>query len=401
MSSTHFPYLWIALYLFFFSSCISNKDVDVQEISAIVIKKPVFVPAPQDVKEQDVRSLDIDAQAPDFNLPGIDGNFYSLPDFDDSKVLVVIFTCNHCPTAQAYEDRIIKMVDDYSKEDVKIIAISPNSVKALLPEELGFSDLGDSYDEMKIRARNKKFNFLYLYDGDNQEASIKYGQVSTPQAFVFDSERKLKYRGKIDNSEKPGTSNGNILRAAIDAVLLDVDILEPITKTIGCSVKWGWKKSWAEKINRDWAKMPVRLDEINIGGVKKMMRNDSDNLLLINIWATWCGPCIVEYPELINIYRMYVGRDFEFISLSVDKLDQKFKVVNFLREHNSAVKNYLYSEEYIYSLIPYIDQEWGGALPYSILLEPGGKVVYRKMGMIDPQELKRIIVDHPMIGRYY
>ncbi len=399
MTSINFPSAWIAVYFFIFISCTSNSYMDVPERGTI--NNLGFVPNPQEIEEREIISLDINEIAPDFYLPGVDGNFYSLQDFDTSKVLVIIFTCNHCPTAQAYEDRIIKLVNDYRNEDVRIIAISPNSVKAMLPEELGFSDMGDSYEEMKLRAKHKKFNFLYLYDGDSHEASIKYGPASTPHAFVFDSERKLKYRGKIDSSEKQETANAKVLRTALDAVLFDGDILVPITKTIGCAVKWGWKKSWAEKISSDWARMPVTLDGISIYGVKKLMQNGSKNLLLINIWATWCGPCVIEYPEFINMYRMYVGRDFEFVSLSIDKQDHRYKALSFLKKHNSAVKNYIYSGNDIYSLIPLIDRDWSGALPYTILVEPGGNVVYRKMGMINPQELKRIIVEHPMIGRYY
>ncbi|MCK5206510.1 MAG: redoxin domain-containing protein, partial [Cyclobacteriaceae bacterium] len=322
-------------------------------------------------------------------------------DFDSAKVLVIIFTCNHCPTAQAYEDRIIQLVDDYKNEGVRVVAISPNSVKTLLFEELGYSDLGDSYNEMKIRATDKRYNFTYLYDGDTQETSIKYGPVATPHAYVFDQERKLKYSGRLDDSEKPGTANANDLRSSIDAVLLGVEILEPVTKTFGCSVKWGWKKDWTEKVNDDWTKKQVSLNEINENGVKALMKNKSDKLRLINIWATWCGPCVIEYPEFVNIQRMYMGRDFEFISLSADKLEHKDKALKFLKDKNSALRNYIFSGSDIYKLISAVDPEWDGALPYTVLLEPEGKIVYRVMGTIDPLKLKKTIVDHPMIGRYY
>jgi peroxiredoxin len=345
--------------------------------------------------------LPTNAQAPDFRLPGVDGKYYSLEDFDDAKVLVLIFTCNHCPTAQAYEDRIIQLVDDYENQGVRVVAISPNSVKTLLLEELGYSDLGDSYEEMKIRAIEKKYNFTYLYDGDTQETSIKYGPVATPHAFVFDSDRKLRYSGRLDDTEKPGTTNSNDLRSAIDAVLLGVEILEPVTKTFGCSVKWGWKKEWTEKVNEDWKKMPVSLNEINEAGVRILMKNDSDNLWLINVWATWCGPCTIEFPEFVKMHRMYAGRDFEFISLSADKIDRKEKALKFLEKQNAAVQNYIFAGTDIYKLIAAIDPQWNGALPYTVLIEPDGKIVYKQMGIIDPLELKRIIVNHPMIGRYY
>jgi thiol-disulfide isomerase/thioredoxin len=375
-----------------------QSDVTMEEKSAEVVG---FKPNPQQVEEQEVTTLAINAIAPDFKLPGTDERYYTLKSFADAKVLVIVFLCNHCPTAQAYEDRIIQLVEDYKDQSVRVVAISPNAVNAVLLEELGYSDLGDSFEEMQIRVKDKNYNFVYLYDGDTQEASIKYGPVATPHVFVFDNERKLKYTGRIDKSEKPGTANADELRGAIDAVLLNSVILEPITKSFGCSVKWGWKMSWTNKVNEDWANLPVALDEINNEGVQKLMQNGSDKLRLINIWATWCGPCVIEYPEFINIHRMYQGRDFEFISLSADKIEHKDKALKFLQGKNSAVKNYIYSGSDIYQLIESVDKEWDGALPYTILLEPDGTVVYKKMGTIDPLELKKVIVDHPMIGRYY
>ncbi len=403
MKKTLINYSWIIVSLLIFSLCESKKE-DTQSTNEDIepdTPKEVFVANPQDVEERDVTTLKINESAPDFVLPGVDGKFYSLDDFDDSKVLVIIFTCNHCPTAQAYEDRIIQIVKDYKPGDVRVVAISPNSVKTLLLEELGYSDMGDSYEDMKIRAKDKDYNFVYLYDGDTQETSIKYGPVATPHAFVFNRERKLKYTGRLDNSEKPGTANAEDLRNAIDAALVNAEILQPVTKTFGCSVKWGWKRSWTDKVNEDWTKKPVALNEIDEDGVEKLMKNENDKLLLLNIWATWCGPCIIEYPEFLNIQRMYGERDFEFISLSADKLDQKEAALKFLQKKYSSVANYIFAGDDIYRLIASVDPEWDGALPYTVLLEPGGKVVFKKMGTIEPLEVKKTIVDHPMIGRYY
>lgn len=394
------PFTAIVVIILTIFACSTKKEINIEDINGLT-RHSDFVANPQEVEEQEIKTLTVNSKAPDFSLPGVDGNFYSLKDFDDAKVLVIIFTCNHCPTAQAYEDRVIQLVNDYKNEGVRFVAISPTSVKSLLLEELGYSDMGDSYEEMKTRAREKEYNFAYLYDGDTQETSIKYGPIATPHTFVFDAERKLKYNGRLDESEKPGTANADDLRTAIDAVLLNVEILEPVKKTFGCSIKWAWKDTWTKKVNEDWSKMPVRLDEINEDGVRILMNNDSDRLWLINIWATWCGPCVIEYPEFINIHRMYIGRDFEFISISADKLDQKAKALKFLEEKNSAVKNYIFSGSNIYKLIEAVDPEWDGALPYTVLLEPDGKVIYKKMGSIDPFELKKAIVDHPMIGRYF
>jgi thiol-disulfide isomerase/thioredoxin len=388
--------LLLSTLLLFVFSCNPKKATEngQSEMSA-------FIPDPQRIPEQDVKVLPIGSKAPDFRLPGTDGRFYALKDFDDARVLVIVFTCNHCPTAQAYEQRIIDIVNDYQDRKVQVVAISPNSPPALLYEECGYSDMGDDYNEMILRAEHMNFNFPYLYDGDNHEASLPYGPVATPHAYVFDENRILRYTGRLDASEKPGTANAEDLRAAIDAVLEGREGEVKETKTFGCSVKWAWKDEWTAKVNKDWENTPVTLDDIDVEGLKKLFKNDSDNLRLINIWATWCGPCIVEYPEFVIIQRMFGGRDFEFISVSADKIAQKEKALKFLQQKHSAVQNYIFSEDDTYALIEAVDPDWDGALPYTVLLAPGGEKVYVQMGLIDPLGLKRTIVDHPLMGRYY
>ena len=360
-----------------------------------------FVPNPQTIEEREVTTLEIGQQAPDFNLPGIDGKFHQLSDYD-AGVLVILFTCNHCPTAQAYEERIINFVDDYQGKDVQLVAISPNNPLAVQLEELGYSDLNDSYEEMITRAAEKNFNFPYLYDGDTQEVALKYGPVATPQAFVFDPERTLRYVGRLDAIEKPGAGKAEDLRAAVEAVLAGETPKVQETKTFGCSTKWGWKNKNHKAMDENWAAREVSLTLVDEAGIRKVLDNtDSDKLRLVNLWATWCGPCIVEYPEFIKVHRMYKDRDFEFVSLSADKPEVEGKVLAFLKDRNSSVSNYLFSKEDKYALIEAVDPEWNGALPYTLLIAPGGEILWRHQGEVDFAELKKRIVDHPMIGRYY
>jgi len=342
------------------------------------------------------------SKAPDFNLPGIDGRNYSLNDFDKAKVLVIIFSCNHCPTAQAYEDRIISIASDYKTKGVDLVMISPNSNKALNYSELGYSDMGDSFEEMKQRASDKKFQFPYLYDGDEQKSALAYGPAVTPHCFVFDKNRILQYAGRVDGSEKPGTGKGEDLRNAIDAVLAGEPVKNPVTKVFGCSVKWSWKSDYTEKLYKQWAELPVEIEEIDIQGVKDLIKNSSSGKVrLINFWATWCGPCITEFPDLVIIDRMYRGRSFEFITISTDKQARRSDALNLLKKQEASNKNYIFNDDDVYKLIEAVDNDWQGALPFTLLIEPGGRVIYKKQDMIDPPEMKKLIVDSKFIGRYY
>jgi peroxiredoxin len=147
------------------------------------------------------KTLPIGSDAPDFTLPGMDGRSHSLQDDANARILMIIFTANHCKTAQAYEGRIMQLVKDYKDKGVAVVAIAPNDPQALSLSELVYSDLSDSFDELKIRAQERGFNFPYLYDGENQKVSRAYGPVSTPHVFLFDQARKLQYAGRIDDSE--------------------------------------------------------------------------------------------------------------------------------------------------------------------------------------------------------
>jgi peroxiredoxin len=174
-------------------------------------------------------NLKIGSPAPDFNLPSVDGKKYSLSSFADKKALSVIFSCNHCPYVQAYEDRIKQIQTEYASKGVSVVAINSN-------EDQGYPE--DSFENMKKRAAEQKFNFLYLRD-DDQSVARDYDATHTPEIFLFDKERKLAFHGKIDdNWQEPNKVQNNYLRNALDEMLAGKEISVPETFTIGCTIKW-------------------------------------------------------------------------------------------------------------------------------------------------------------------
>jgi thiol-disulfide isomerase/thioredoxin len=347
------------------------------------------------------KTLEIGAAAPDFQLPGVDGKTYSLASFKKAQVLVVVFTCNHCPTAQAYEDRLIRLTSDYANKNVALVAIMPNDPACLRLDELDFSDLGDSYDEMKLRAKEKDFNFPYLYDGDTEVTSRAYGPVATPHVFVFDQERKLRYEGRVDDMENPfKTPNSTDALDAINALLENREVPVKTTKVFGCSVKWSEKKDLVEKAREKWAKEPVYLETIDEDSMRYLLKNPSGKLRLINFWSTGSVSGMKEFPEFITINRMYRDRDFEFISISTDERSNRDFVLKFLEIQQASSLNYLFNGDNKTELVKAANTSWQGVLPYTILIEPGGKIVYGKEGVIDPASLKRAIVNNHLLGRY-
>ena len=347
-----------------------------------------------------IPTLAIGAPAPDFDLPGVDGRRYSLESFGSAPVLVIVFTCNHCPTAQAYEDRIQKLHDEYAGKGVALVAISPNDPKAVRLDELGYTDLSDSLEEMKVRAHDKGFTFPYLYDGETQAVAHRYGPVATPHVFVFDRARKLRFAGRVDDAENPEKIKVPDTRNAIEALLDARPVPVEKTKVFGCSIKWAEKKGWLAEGLKKWAEEEVTVSPIDAVGLAAVAKNDSPKLRLINAWATWCGPCVVEFPELVTINRMYRGRAFEIVTVSADPAPLRADVLKFLKDKQASTRNYFAADADDHdAMINGVDAEWQGELPHTLLVAPGGRVVYRTRGAFDPLALRKAIVGY--LGRYY
>jgi len=143
----------------------------------------------------------------------------------------------------------------------------------------------------------------------------------------------------------------------------------------------------------------VDLSGIDLPGFRELLENNSGDYRLINIWATWCGFCIIEFPEFVIMQRMYGGRNFQMLTISVDKPSLEDKVKAFLTEQQAAFPNYIYKGDFEQEFINAFNPNGMGVLPYTLMVAPGGKVVYRPAGLIDPLELKQVIVTE--LGRYF
>lgn len=337
-------------------------------------------------------TLAIGSAAPDFSLPGIDGKIHKLSDYSGAKVLVIVFTCDHCPTAQLYETRIKKIAADYRGRGVALVAIQPNNPDAIRLDELGYTDVSDSLDEMKIRAAYRHFNFPYLYDGDTQKVANAYGPKATPHAFVFDRERKLRYEGRVDNSQRESLVKTQDLRNAIDALLANKPVTVNHTGVFGCSTKWISKQAGREQEMKKIEAEPVRLDVASAEDLKKLRANQSDKILLVNFWATWCGGCINEFADLETTYRMYRLRDFDLVMVSANMPDEKAGVMKMLEKQHASSRNLLFGSDDTYAMQAAFNPKWDSGLPYTVLLAPDGKILYEERGEVDILKLRRTIL---------
>lgn len=366
---------------------------------------------------ESVTPLKIGATAPHFDLPGIDGQKHQLKEYAGVDVLAIIWLSNHCPDSHASEARVKKLVADMKGKSFALVAINPNNPAGLRPDELGYSKYNDSLDEMKLYAKDEGFAFPYLYDGETQATAHAYGCLATPHIFIFDKERKLRYQGRFDDSRYADEASVKSpdARNAVEALMAGKEVTVTETKVHGCSTKWMSKQNLVAKDDEKWASGTVDVEKIDAAGVAELRKNATNKVRMFNVWATWCGPCVAEFPELVKTARKFGLRNFEFINISLDDPAQVKAVKAFLEKKHAIIpdklkpsiaaegrktNSYVFNSSNQDELIKALDPEWKGPIPFTIIVAPGGKVVKRYEEPIeDGEALRQTILDY--MGRYY
>ncbi len=352
------------------------------------------------------RTLAIGDPAPDFALTGIDGRIHTLADYAGPDVLMVLFTSNHCPTSHGIEKRLMTLRNELRDRSFALVAINPNHPDGLSVNELGYGEFGDSFEEMKPYAESNGWDFPYLYDGDTQQVARAYGCLATPHVFLFDRERRLRYAGRFDDSRFPQeeTVKSPDARNAVFALLEGRPVPVELTRPHGCSTKWREKHARAQAMEKAWTGLPVEIEGIDDAGVAALRANPTKKFRFVNLWATWCAPCVEEFPMLVAVARRFDLRDFELITISLDNAGAEPKARAFLQKQGAGMtartrrtveaegrttNHYLYAGAGIDALTAALDPEWPGPIPHSVLIAPGGEIVWRHNGMIDQQRTIR------------
>jgi thiol-disulfide isomerase/thioredoxin len=314
------------------------------------------------------------------------------------------------------ETRLLPLVAGMKSRGLAVVAICPNNPEAMAVGELGYTKYGDSYEEMKLYAKEQGFTFPYLYDGDTQTTAKAYGCLCTPHIFLFDRDRKLRYMGRFDDSRFAETNTVHSADAsnAAEELLAGKPVTTATTKPFGCSTKWIENKAELIRVDEKMYGAPVVLESIDATNVAALVRNDTKKLRLINLWATWCGPCVKEFPGLVSTSHRFANRDFEVITISVDDPTDEAKVKHFLDQAHATVpnrvqrslkvegrrtNNYLFTGASMDALMKALDPESPGPVPYTVLIAPGGKILERRAGGINFAELNAKILDQ--LGPYY
>ena len=341
---------------------------------------------------QEHPKLAIGSSAPAFSLPGIDGKVHTQSDYAGSPVLAVVFMCNHCPASALYERRVNRLYETYHDQGLAVVAINPDSPKSVRLDEMGYTDTDDSLSGMKARAEHRKFRYPYLSDGDAQTVATQFGVTTTPHIFVFDRDRKLRYQGRIDDNQTEDRVTARDAQNAIDALLARQPVRVSRTRPFGCPVRSLSNASDVEAERAQIHAEPVTVQPIGADDLKKLRQNGTNKIMLVNFWATWCAPCVGEFPELQTTYRMYRGRGLEFVTVSANTPEQKTAVLDFLREYHASSSNRQFATADTDALQAAFDPLMPAALPFTVLLAPNGEVLHQQLGEADIAALRRAIL---------
>ncbi len=249
------------------------------------------------------------------NLPATDDKRYSLADFKDKELLLVVITCNHCPVAADYEDRTIAFAKKYA-EKVGVVAISISK------------EDDDSLAEMKKRAKDKGFPYPYLRD-ESQKIGRALGAYVTPQFFLLNKERKVVYMGLMDDEQNPKKVKERYLTDAVDALLKGGKPAKAETQPFGCTIEYA----------------KVGLKAVAFADVEAAVKALQGKVVVIDFWATWCLPCKKEFPGLVELHRKYAADGVACMSVSIDDAEDQEAALKFLKSKGATFANFLVAEE--------------------------------------------------------
>lgn len=336
--------------------------------------------------------MPIGTAAPDFSLPGTDGKVHTMAEFSKGKVLVVMFESIHCPVSENYEGRMRALYDAYHGKDVTFVAINPNNPGAVRLDELGYTDMTDSPEDMKIRVKDRGIPWPYLYDGETQTTAQKFGVVATPHVFIFDADRKLRYEGRIDDNQNEKLVKVHDAQDAIEALLAGKEVAVAHRPAFGCSTKWIAKSG---DVQREWARIvaePVVLTPASAADLSTVRTNAGDKVTVVHFWNTKTPDVEKNFNELETTYRMYRGRAYDFVTVTTDAAADTDKATEFLKSQHASSKNLQLAPADMKAVQAAFGDKWRPEDEYTVVIAPGGKMVYAQKGPVNILDVRHAVL---------
>ena len=352
---------------------------------------------------QTTTSPAIGRPAAEFALPDLDGKRHALRDYR-GRTVAAVFLSTECPFSNAYHARLRAIAADYAARGVVLLGINAH------PDE--------TLDRIREHAKRNELAFPILKDEGGRVADL-YGATRTPEVFVIDAAGALRYHGRIDNSKDPARVQRNDLREALDELLAGSPVRVAETKSFGCPVRMvrkpaaataeertaafdrlpGFVNGFAPQTKKAPAKRPAakaapaptgapRVALLKPADFEKLKNEAKGKILVINFWATWCSPCVAEFPEFVALDEKYRSRGVEMVGISADdSTELKTSVTAFLRKQRATFRNFVQDTDDPQQMVDVVDKEWPGVLPATFVYDRTGARIYKRYGIIDREEL--------------
>lgn len=359
------------------------------------------------ISAQTPAGLTIGRPATEFSLKDLGGNAHSLKGYR-GKTVALVFVSTQCPFSNAYAERLTAIATEYAARNVVMLGIN--------------SQTAESVDEIRAHAKQYHLSFPILKDEQSKIADA-YGATRTPEVFVVDPNGALQYHGRVDNAKNPAQVKRNDLREALDEMLAGKTVSIAETKAFGCLIKMNRPAPSTENkaearetqssssltslpsfsygfapqkktppARRAVAGVTPKVTLLSPADFAKFVSASKGQVLVINFWATWCGPCVAEFPEFVALDAKYKQRGVKIVGLSADDTtDLKTKVIPFLKSHKATFDNYLQNTDDPQQMIDVVDKDWTGVLPATFVFDKQGKILLKKYGIIDRDELVGVI----------
>lgn len=314
-------------------------------------------------------STAIGKAAPGFTLADLNGQSHSLKDYR-GQIVALAFISSTCPVSNSYNERMRAIAEDYGKKNAAFLGINSNA--------------NESPADMKAYAAKNNLTFTILKDEGNSIADA-YGAERTPEIFLIDGEGVLRYHGRIDNSRELTKVSRQDLRAALDELLEGKAVSVTEAKAFGCMIQRSQDAKDIKAVaTAATESVDPKVTMLKPADFSKFKDSAKGKVLVVNFWATWCGPCVAEFPELVRLDTKYRDKGVKVAGISIDDVDDiKDKVIPFIKEQKAAFDILVSDSKDPEDIINLVDKNWEGTLPTTFVFDKNGTLVYTRYGILD------------------
>lgn len=330
-------------------------------------------------------------QISEFSLMGVDYKTYTNKDLNGLNGTLLVFLSNHCKFSQTFQQFLVHSNRKWNNQGIKLIAISPNHEKAILPDEMAFSEVGDSFEEMVLRAKTQNYNFAYIYDGKNQIITKSIETKITPSAYLFDSQGELVYSGRIGDHEMPNDYEKSELHQNIVKLINKEKVEYNRTKIHGTAIKFKKDIRFAENLAKRYAEETIRLNYADERKLNFFIEQETNYPRFFYVWSLENNPDVTRENliKISTVYKIFRKRGIKVFTVCICKPEDQSKVLEILKQTQLSSLNFYTGGTEVSKLVTLRSQEGKRITPFCRIIQGDNSLAYGKNDLLDIKVLKR------------